>query len=287
MPPLPRILDGISDVVHHHDWFVVDQWGVLHDGHAPHPGAIDALRRLREVGPVALVSNTSRRVSDAEAVLQFLGFSPDLYDACFTAGELAAGWLQEFVAAARHRVRVHTLLGPPSGESVLAGLPVDVVGSVDHADVLLVAGILRGPVDHHDPALRQALDRGLPLLCCNPDVRSIEPDGSFVWCPGAFAERYAAMGGPVFHFGKPKPAIYAAARAATGHRSRGLAFGDSMQHDVRGARDAGLQIAFVTRGIHGPDLGLDPHTPPDAEAVAQLALKYSTLVDYALPSFRW
>ena len=287
MPPLPRVLDGISDVVHAYDWFVVDQWGVLHDGHQAHPGAVDALRRLTAVGPVALVSNTSRRTAAAEATLRQLGFGPELYTTCWTAGELAARWLEDHIARSARRVRVHSLFGPPGPESLLAGLPVDVVPQVEQADVVLTAGTFGHARSAFDPVLTTAAARALPLLCANPDVRSIQPDGSFLWCPGAFAERYAAMGGRVVHFGKPTPGIYTAARTAAGADGRGLAFGDSLQHDACGARAAGLAITLVTRGIHGPDLALGPGERPRPGAVAQLAREHGTSVDFVCTDFRW
>lgn len=287
MSTLPRVLDGICEVAHEYDWFVVDQWGVLHDGYTAHPGARACLQQLRRHGPVALISNTSRRVDTARAVLRRLGFTDDLYDACFTAGELAARWLEAFAAKRTERVRVCSLLRPPGPDSLLRSVDVDVVSAVEDADVVLVEGTDGGLKTSRDPALRRALERRLPLLCGNPDIRSIQPDGSFLWCPGAFAEQYAAMGGPVFQFGKPKPAIYKAARQATGGRARGLAFGDSLEHDVAGAQNAGLAAVLVTRGIHGPDLDLRPGQRPDPHAVAEIAHRYETTVDYATANFAW
>ncbi len=287
MASLPNILDGIGTLASEHDWFVVDQWGVLHDGYTAHPGAIDCLRRLRQVGPVALISNTSRRVPAAEAVLRQLGFTRDLYDACFTAGELAADWLEQRARSTAHPLRVHRLNGPPGADSLLHTVDVEVVPQVDTADVVLVTGTHSGARTDFDAPLHQAAERQLPLLCGNPDIRSIQPDGSFLWCPGAFAEQYAAMGGPVVHFGKPRPGIYEAARVATGHRARGLAFGDSLAHDVKGALGAGLGIVLITRGIHGPELGLAPGARPDPKRVAELAHRYGTHVAHAAASFVW
>ena len=41
--------------------FFVDQYGVLHDGRHPYPGAIEALRRLKDAGRhVVLLSNSGR-----------------------------------------------------------------------------------------------------------------------------------------------------------------------------------------------------------------------------------
>ena len=283
----PRIVDHIRSIAPAYDWFIVDQWGVLHDGHTAHPGAVEALRHLRAHGPVALISNTSRRIPVAEAVLQRLGFPPHLYDACFTAGELAARWLEDHITALGRTARVHSLLGPPGPTSMVASLDVVHTPEIDHADVILVAGTHPGPRTTFDPILRAGLTRGLPLLCANPDVRSIQPNGSFLWCPGAFAERYEQLGGTVHRFGKPGRALYTAARTVLGDPGRGLAFGDSLEHDVRGAHNAGLAIGLVTRGIHGPDLGLSPLARPCPDRVAQLAQQYGTSVDYAMATFRW
>lgn len=282
---LPIILDGIAEVARQHHWFIVDQWGVLHDGYRAHPGAIDALRRLREVGPVALVSNTSQRIGRAQEALGALGFSEDLYDACFTAGELAARWLM-----ARPEAVVYSLGDPPP--PLLAELACRTTRAIAEADVVLAGLTWRGPRHAPRAELEAAAAQGLPLLCANPDVRSIQPDGSFIWCPGAAADDYAKMGGEVHHFGKPKAAMYDAARAALGVDDgrvgpRGLAFGDSLAHDVRGAHEAGIPIVFLTRGIHGPELGLRTTDPPNAGAIRDLALRYDTFVNYASPVFQW
>ena len=95
MPNLPCVLDGIDSVARDHDAFIVDQWGVLHDGHTLHPGAREALAKLREYGPVALVSNTSRRIEPARDIVRELGLADHTYDAFVTAGELATRWLED------------------------------------------------------------------------------------------------------------------------------------------------------------------------------------------------
>ena len=38
---------GVAELAERYDHFLIDQWGVLHDGHAAYPDAIDCLRRLR------------------------------------------------------------------------------------------------------------------------------------------------------------------------------------------------------------------------------------------------
>ena len=39
------ILAGVGELADAYDGFIVDVWGVLHDGVTPYPGAIDALNQ--------------------------------------------------------------------------------------------------------------------------------------------------------------------------------------------------------------------------------------------------
>ena len=60
------ILHGLSEIAERYDGFIVDLWGVLHDGVRAFPPAVDCLERLRERGKrVLILSNAPRR---AEAV---------------------------------------------------------------------------------------------------------------------------------------------------------------------------------------------------------------------------
>ena len=44
------ILSGLARMAGDYDPFIVDLWGVVHDGEAVFPGAVDCLRRLRQRG---------------------------------------------------------------------------------------------------------------------------------------------------------------------------------------------------------------------------------------------
>lgn len=286
MPALPRTALGIRSLIAGYDAFVVDQWGVLHDGHHAHDGARDALDRLRAHGPVVLVSNTSRRVAEAQARATALGFPPEASDGFITAGELAARWLEQRIAQHNGVLAVYSLLGPPPEDSLVFTTQAVVTPHIDEAHVVLAAGVSRGPADAYDGALAQCQARGLPMLVANPDHKSIQPDGSMLLCPGTFADRYATLGGTVHATGKPSKAIYEAAFPG-GPPGRVLTFGDSLHHDVRGAQNIGQDAVLVTRGIHAPELFEGPSILPDAAAVAELADAWGTRVSAAVPTFTW
>ncbi len=84
-----RILPGLEAVIDHYDGFIIDLWGVLHDGRAPYDGALAALRGLKARGKkIALLSNSSNIVDAVADELLNLGFDESLYDALLTSGEL-------------------------------------------------------------------------------------------------------------------------------------------------------------------------------------------------------
>ena len=63
-PTAVPILGGVSELARKYDGFVLDIWGVIHDGVRPYPGAVACLRRLKAGGKrVALLSNAPRRVA--------------------------------------------------------------------------------------------------------------------------------------------------------------------------------------------------------------------------------
>lgn len=283
---IPRPISGLSDIAADYDLFVVDQWGVLHDGAKPHPGAVEALTRLKATGaPVALLSNSGKRVAESYKRLAALGFDRGLYDLCITSGEQVHRGLRD------RNDPFYAALGPKflmfawdADRGIVEGTDCQEVDSVDEADFILCAGTDRDSLAAYEPVLRRALARGLPLTCANPDRVSVQPDGSLKICPGAIAEMYEAMGGSVRWHGKPGRDAYDAIRAETGIRDgAGLGIGDSLAHDIAGAAGAGMDGLFITGGIHRTDLP-EPATP---ETVAALGAEHGAVPAYFSAGFTW
>ena len=110
-------------------------------------------------------------------------------------------------------------------------------------------------------ALRRFRARDLPFICANPDI-VVERGDRLIWCAGALARDYALLGGRTFISGKPHRPIYEAALKAAGQvlgREVGaadvLAIGDGMLTDVKGADDNGIDVLYVSGGIHASEYG--------------------------------
>ncbi len=274
---IPEIA-GLHEIAARYDAILCDVWGVLIDGKRHFPRAAEALRRFRgQGGRVVLVTNASRPDAEVRRQLLGLGLPEDVFDDLVSAGEAT---LREIVAR-RGPACYH--LGPPRDNGLFEeagrrlGVPVRKV-SPDEADYVVCTGLFEERAEvpsDYDARLAALKARGLVMLCANPDIVVAIGD-DLVYCAGALAERYAAMGGKVRMFGKPHPPIYAAARerlAALAGRevpdSRILAIGDGAMTDLAGAGRAGIDCLFVTDGIHVEALRRDGQDL-DAQALERL-----------------
>lgn len=288
---LPVWVDGLGPIADQFDGFLIDQWGVLHDGNAPYPGAVEALRRLQALGkPAVILSNSGKRAADNGARLAAMGIAPGLYAACLSSGE--AAWLAmkagdpELSGLGRRCV----LVSRGGDRNIVAGLDIEIVDDVAAADFLLVSGVDEqvGVAAHFDELLGGAARRDLPMLCANPDRHGIVGD-RIAPTTGVLADKYAALGGHVIAFGKPYPAIYRQARRFFGDVPAGriLAIGDSMENDIAGGRAAGHATLLVADGIHRHAFAGSAAPDRRNVALAQLSQQYGTSPDWVTAAFRW
>lgn len=248
--------------------FICDVWGVLHDGVSAYPGVPECLRRLRELGkPVILLSNAPRPAVMVMRHLAGLGYEagPDgHYDRLITSGDAARTAL-----AGGYYGNCLLHIGPDRDMPLFEGLDIE-YGAIGNCHFALCTGLYddehESPDDYRD-LLQNLLARGLPMLCANPD-ELVMRGGKRIYCAGAVARAYAAIGGAVTYFGKPYPGVYRlcldALAEILGHpvlASTVLAIGDGLYTDIAGAQSAGFPSLFLSGGIHAQELGVDPAQP--------------------------
>lgn len=261
-----EILDGIAPLAERYDGFILDLWGVVHDGQRPYPGVADALARLQGAGKrVAFLSNAPRRAWVVDRLLTGMGLDRSLWNATITSGELAWRHLRDrdhpFFAGLGTRA-FH--IGPEKDLSVAEDNGVQLVDSPARADFVLNTGPepQRGStsVEPYEDTLVACAGLGLPMVCVNPD-RQVMVGGDRILCAGALADRYRALGGErIVEIGKPDPAAYPPVLEALGIRQpeRVLAIGDSPHTDLAGAQAAGLDAVWALTGLAAHEHGEDP-----------------------------
>lgn len=298
-----QTLTGIQQLAESHKFkgWLLDQFGVLHDGKKPYPGAISTLEKLANYGAkMVIISNSSRRACTTLEKLKSLGFDPSLFVGAITSGELTHQHLQRrddpwFAALGKSCIH---MTWKDRGAISLEGLGLQVVENVEEAKFILAhgteaLGLSSGaatPMKLGDleKVLEECAAKNIPMVVANPDFVTVEARDLRVM-PGTLATKYEKLGGKVKWMGKPDKIIYkAAAEMAAIDPSQCVAIGDSLHHDIKGANAAGISSAFITGGIHATELGLDTFGEiADDSSVVALALRHDAYPSYVLPSFNW
>ncbi len=248
-------MSGFGGLAGDYDGFIVDLWGVVHDGVSLYPGALDCLERLRAAGkPVVFLSNAPRRPSGIAAALAGMGVGAGLYTGIMSSGEAVHLGLRDRTEAFSELGRRLYHLGPVRDRDVFETLDYEEVFDPAGADFILNTGPddILGPQDPelYRPVLVAGLKARVPMVCANPDFEVIR-DGRRIICAGYLAELYKADGGVVIQRGKPDAAIYGPVLAMLGtSRERTLAVGDSLRTDIVGAQNVGVDSCWVLSGIH-------------------------------------
>jgi HAD superfamily hydrolase (TIGR01459 family) len=261
-----RLIDGMRELAPDYDGFLLDLWGVVHDGTAPFPGVLDCMSRLIAAKKrVVLLSNAPRRADDVVRRIAAIGVPEGLYHGVMSSGEEAWQHLAQrddpFYAALGRRV-LH--IGSERDMEIREGLDFDFVETPADADFLLNTGPVgwEDTIADYAPVLDAARASGLPMVCANPDLVVIH-NGRAALCAGALAEHYERIGGRVRWHGKPYPSVYDSCLALMGiaERRRILAIGDSLRTDIAGAAGAGIDALLIAGGIHAGEFtaggGLD------------------------------
>jgi HAD superfamily hydrolase (TIGR01459 family) len=278
-----RTIERLSALADSFDLFMIDQFGVLHDGTRPYRGAVECLARLKASGKnVILLSNSGKRAAANIARLADLGFSRELFDHVVTSGEVAWQGIRDrsfgtpFLSGKRMFV-----VGHDDHDYGFERLGVSLVADPAAADFVMIAASSapKTSLDQYEAILARAAAAGIPALCCNPDRLMLTADGVQP-SAGEIASLYCKLGGKVTFVGKPYPAMYAFARnQCNGAASaRTLAIGDSIEHDICGGFNAQLATALVRTGL-SRDLS-------DDELSNRLAA-YGAAPDFLLPGLYW
>ena len=288
----PRFADGIGSFADRYEGFLLDQWGVIHDGRRALPEAVEALTELKRRNKrLVVLSNSGRRAALNRKRLTEMGLNVAMFDAVVTSGEAAWNLLRHRNLPGWRDLGDRCVLFTIGGDrAVLDDLGIEVVDGPEHADFLFNTGLEIPPrtLDDYHAILERAVVRKLPMVCSNPD-RVAPSHGKLITAPGTVAAMYEQMGGSVLYVGKPHPPIYGACLDALDglQPSEIVAVGDSVEHDVRGANGMEIDCCFVTSGIHADRFPADA-TPAEREAsLADLCQRFGARPRWVVPRLVW
>jgi HAD superfamily hydrolase (TIGR01459 family) len=229
-----------------------DVWGVVHNGVVPFQQSVDALIEARKSGlKVVLVTNAPRPFQSVVDQLGDIGVAFECYDAIVTSGDVTRGLIEKAAPKILH-------IGSTKEAILYDGLNVELVDEAE-VETIVVTGLYNDDVEtpaDYVPLLARLKARNIPMICANPDIM-VERGDRMIWCGGAIARDYAALGGVTSMAGKPHRHIYEAAHKMAEElsgqsleKSQILAIGDGLFTDIKGAADFGIDALYIAAGIH-------------------------------------
>jgi HAD superfamily hydrolase (TIGR01459 family) len=248
---MAKMIETLGSIGEGYGVILCDVWGVLHNGMRAFPDAVAALQAARAGGQVVvLVTNSPRPRAGVADQLALLDVPQDCYDAIVSSGDVTRRLIENGPRRVFH-------LGPDRDLALYDGLDVELCEEFE-AQGVVCTGMFDDDETPQDYAemLDRFRARNLPFICANPDI-VVERGDELIWCAGALARDYAQRGGRTEIAGKPHRPIYEAALAAASDllgrevaRSEALAIGDGILTDIKGAADNGIDVLFVSGGIH-------------------------------------
>jgi len=271
--------NGLYKLMDTYDGFIMDQWGVLHNGLHPYECVIDTLNHLKQCKKkVIILSNSAKRSADNIERLRKLGIKPSLYQEVVTAGEVTwRGLNEQKEAPFKGLGKKCYLVSRPDDRSLLEGLDIEVVADIGEAQFILITSFdsAHTKIEDLEPDFKKAVGKRIPAICANPDMVTVYGHERAVG-PGAIAKRYQELGGAAHYIGKPHKTIFRYCLSLFDGviPSRILVIGDSIQHDIAGGISVDLDTAFITAGIHAGAFKPGMTVEQKRKAMDQLAQGY-------------
>ncbi|MFM7702560.1 MAG: HAD hydrolase-like protein, partial [Alphaproteobacteria bacterium] len=105
----------------------------------------------------------------------------------------------------------------------------------------------------------------------------VKQNGQEMICAGLLGLEYEKMGGIVNYYGKPHQNVYNRVFEKYNNppKSRFLAVGDSLETDIKGANDFGIDSILLTGGVLSNKLGVKFWQDPLIENLNKLCDKYN------------
>jgi ribonucleotide monophosphatase NagD (HAD superfamily) len=192
-----------------YDGFILDQFGVMHNGSESLPGSVKCIEKLASMGKkLIILSNTSSPSETALGKLPKMGFDPDLFIDAVTSGEEAAHYIKEKYGSVSNDAQIKKALWISWADPVVPLAFISICGNiqvttnVDEADFVIVHGtdVLRSQDGTEnvslgdymkskdfsaiDPILEACHKRGIPMVCANPDLIVKLPGDVIAHMPG-------------------------------------------------------------------------------------------------------
>ena len=275
-------LNHLSKVFKAYDTFVIDLWGVIHDGITLNEKAIEAVDQLKKHSKkIVFLSNAPRPSTKVVDFLLKMKMDRKYLSNVMTSGE-----------AAMHAINQNKFgkkffhLGPARDTAIFEKIKENKT-TIDSCEFILCTGLF----DEDDPDISktQLHENDLnyyknflinhiskKLVCTNPDLIVHRGDKE-EYCAGYIAKIFEEIGGKVIYYGKPHKEIY---DMCFEPNEKVLAIGDNLRTDIKGANNLNKDCLFISNGVHRNEFSNNLE-------LEKLLRKYKVKANYFQKELQW
>ena len=265
-------LSNFSKIYDQYDVFLIDLWGVMHNGIRLNPGAIKTVENLSNNNKkIIFLSNAPRPAKHVVGFLKKLKMEEKFLKNVLTSGESAMNSLKKnkFGTKFYH-------LGPQRDDSLFFEVRENKT-TLENCDFILCTGLFENQMsnlEYYKNLLKNFTKK--KLVCTNPDL-IVHRGKTQEYCAGKIAEIFENLGGKAIYFGKPYREVYL---SCLDMNKRTLVIGDNLNTDIKGANNMKLDSLFITSGIHKSKIKND-------EDIEKLLKKYDVSTNYFQNNLTW
>ena len=235
-------LNHLSEIFHSYDTFVIDLWGVMHNGISLNAKAIETVKNLSENSKkIVFLSNAPRPSSKVIEFLKKMKMSEKYLSKVITSGEAAMSAINQNKYGKKF---YH--LGPSRDNSIFKKVEKNKT-SLENCDFILCTGLFdnyENDLNYYKDLLKNYTSK--KLICTNPDL-IVHRGNIEEFCAGSVAKTFESLGGEVIYYGKPHKEIY---KMCFDQGERVLAIGDNLKTDIKGANNLNIDSLFIYNGVH-------------------------------------
>ena len=265
-------LNHLAEIYKNYDTYIIDLWGVIHNGVRLNPKAIDVVKNLiQNKKKVVFLSNAPRPSKEVKEFLQDLKMEDRYLKNIMTSGEAAMVTLQK---ESYGKYFYH--LGPEKDSAVFFKIKENKT-SLEKCNFILCTGLFndqKESLEYYEDLLKNHTAK--KLICTNPDL-TVHRGDIEEYCAGSIAKIFESLGGEIVYFGKPYKEIY---KMCFNKDERVIAIGDNLNTDIKGANIMEIDSIFISKGVHRSEF-------KEETELSDLSNKYKVKLNFHQPELIW
>ena len=265
-------LNHLAEIYKNYDTYIIDLWGVMHNGVRLNPKAIEVVKNLiKNKKKVIFLSNAPRPSKEVKKFLQELKMEDKYLQNIMTSGEAAMITLKKNIYG-----KYFYHLGPERDNAVFSKIKENKT-SLEECNFILCTGLFdnqEGGLKYYKDLLKKHTSK--KLICTNPDLTVHRGDVE-EYCAGSIAKIFESLGGKTVYFGKPYKEIY---KMCFSEKEKVIAIGDNLNTDIKGANTMKIDSVFISEGVHRSEF-------KEERELSDLSNKYEVKLNYYQPELIW